>query len=261
MTTLPNPPIIEAIFELRWGAPKDNSQNLLIFSENENQFFIGQFKSTVADNGFGVVERVNKFAPTLLPHSISFRFRKEKSSWPCYQIGQGIFTANQAKENYDWKPFKKSIIDGLELLDKGHPDGISNLNPIGVELKYLDAYVHDNQKDPIEFLSESFNIDLKALINESFLEDQYFKKEPKGLNIAFNLETVNPKGIFIFNINQGIINGEPGFLAEIISRSTDKDMPSLDKENISNWLEKSHDLQRHAFNTLVNKAFAKGFNK
>jgi len=44
-------------------------------------------------------------------------------------------------------------------------------------------------------------------------------------------------------------------------RSTDDSKPNFDMESLSVWLEEAHNIQRHAFKTLINPAFARSFNE
>ena len=260
MVTIPNAPLVEAIFELRWGNPDSEDPIKITFKPDETSFFVGQFKATASGKDFGHVERVNPL-PVPFPHIVLHRFRKAPDIWPCYQIGLGIFTANQTNDNYDWKPFKNTIMEGLDVLDKSLPDGLSNMNPLVVELKYIDAYLYDNDINPMEYLKETFNINLLNLFDKSFLKkDLFVDKSDKGINLSFQLDTLDPKGKFIFNLGLGTSNAKPAFIVNIRHRSSDDDIiqkGTAFKKYISKWLEKSHDLQKHAFKTLVNRGHVK----
>jgi len=255
MDSIANPPLIEAIAEIRWG--KVQSNNNIEFSEKEAQFFMGQFKAIAAQNGFSYFERINKPLPDFFPHSVTFRFRKKENSWPCFQIGLGIFTINQFVDGYNWESFKKAILSGIDLLDKGHPDSLTGLNAIGVELRYRDGYVYENKHDALAFLKKAFNIELGMLkgdfINSSLIED-----ELTGAGLVLSFRTKTPPGILIFDLKQGVINGQKGFIGDTIIRSMDKDAPKLNIPNLTDWFENSHNLQKHAFKTLLNPAYIKG---
>jgi len=250
------PPLIEAIAEVRWGKIDDKG-NVLEFPENEKQFFIGQFKAIASQKDFNYIERINKALPDLFPHAVTFRFRKEENTWPCYQIGYGIFTVNQIIDGYKWETFKEDIIFGLDLLDKGHPDGLGSLFPLGVELRYQDGYIYEEKYEPENFLKKAFKVEL-GLLSKDFKSPELFEQELQGIITAFKLRTIKPSGILIFELKQGLINGQKGFIADTIVRSTGNDAPEFTVKNLSDWFEQSHDLQRHAFKNLLNPAYMEG---
>ena len=53
--------------------------------------------------------------------------------------------------------FKKSILEGLEMLNDGHPKGLAGLAPLGVELKYQDGFRLGPDESPSTFLKEKLN--------------------------------------------------------------------------------------------------------
>ncbi len=139
METLAKPPLIEAIFEFCWGqqmpAPGGTE---LEFKDEDTSFFTGQFRSVAAKAGYSICEAVpSPFPSAQVPHVPTYRFRKEENKWPCYQLGLGIFTANQVNDGYSWKTFREAISEGLRLLDKGHPLGLRKLPGLGVSLRYI----------------------------------------------------------------------------------------------------------------------------
>ena len=82
-------PLIEAIFEIRWGR-KD--QNSFEYSNNEQSLFPGQISAHASNEGFTEVESFN-FGPApsraLIPQRITHRFRVGPNTWPCIQLGLG----------------------------------------------------------------------------------------------------------------------------------------------------------------------------
>ncbi len=121
MATLSEAPLIESIIEIRWGEHKiePNKPVEFKFSAEDTDFFPGQFHSIANSYGFVFVERINKDVPPFIPHVVRYRFRRTEGTWPCYQIGLGIFTVNQVNEGYNWGTFKKDILTGLEMLERG----------------------------------------------------------------------------------------------------------------------------------------------
>jgi uncharacterized protein (TIGR04255 family) len=259
MATLPNAPLVEAWFQLRWGKVKKGSSGSQEFEMpiEDTDFFPGQFREVAVTEGFSCVERINPHVRIPIPHVITYRFRRAENDWPCYQIGLGIFTVNQVNEGYEWKKFKEDVLKGLTILNKGHPLGLEKLNTMGVQLQYRDGFVFNEGEEPLGFLSKNFTIGFMP--PGEFLAFDSIKNDMTGIRIAFNLTTVHPEGSLVLEIQQGTINAQPGIIMDMIVRSSDDQMPSLQPESISNWLEESHKIQRHAFRTLINPAFARTF--
>ena len=258
MTTLKEAPLIEAIFEIRWGKYilQPNKPIEFHFSPEDTDFFPGQFRSEANSNGFAVIEHVNPDYP-LLPHIVKYRFRRKENTWPCYQVGLGVMTVNQLNEGYDWGVFKKDILTGLEMLEKGHPFGLEKLPSSGIELRYHDGFFLEEGETPSQFLNNKLNIVFSP--HEGFLKSPNLEKNLQGNKLTFSVKSIRPKGLVIINLVESLINGRPGFVMETIVRSPDESKPIYQKDVLSEWLDEAHDLQKHAFNTLIEPTYFKSF--
>jgi len=260
MTILANAPLIEAIFEIRWGNfktdPVSKGQELF-FSRDEIDFFFGKFRTIAESAGFSHIERVIPEDAPPFPHVVCFRFRKSPNTWPCYQIGLGVFTTNQVNDGYEWEVFKQDILNGIDFLDRGHPIGLEKLPLIRMELRYRDGFLFKEGDSPIDFLNKNMEIELN--IPNDFIESEFISYPISGTKLSFSLQTVKPNGAIIINLNQGTINAQPGFILDAITRCTKKDITKLSGSFIKNWLEETHEIQRHAFSKLINPIFARSF--
>lgn len=259
MPVLSSAPLIEAIFELRWGNVIRSSSGgvELQYSEEERDFFQGKFHGLMEEKGFVVVEPKNSEIPDVIPHVIKHLFRTEPNLWPCYQTGLGIFTANQVNDGYEWNGFNKSILEGLEVLDKSHPLGLGGLPGIGVELRYQDGFFLEDGETPEKFLKNKMEISFN--LPEDFLSLPDINNELKGNSVECTLDIHDPAGVIIIKLQQSIINGRPGFVMNTIVRSSDNMKPDFSLTALSAWLDKAHDVQKHAFRTLINKNYAGTF--
>lgn len=248
MSRLSQAPLIEAIFEVRWGSFVQKDPKTVTFDCPEDQtFFPGRFSASASQQGFTFVEKIND-AP--LPHVIQHRFRKEPNTWPCYQIGMGVFTVNQLNEGYDWESYKEDILTGVKLLRQSSEKEII---PQYVELRYQDAFPLEKSETPTEFLANKLNFGFNP--PEDFLGSQYLTGKPKGHHIAFHIDTVLPKGALIFVLQEAIVNGKPGFVMDTMMRSPSQRLG----KTLETWLEQAHDTQRHAFRTLIKPAYLRSF--
>lgn len=257
MSTLSQAPLIEAIFEIRWGRVKDKSPTLIAFefSEADRVFFIGRFHGVAKDRGYTTVEAIN---PGLggVPHIVTHRFRKAPNTWPCYQVGVGVMTANQVNEGYTWPTFKAVILDGISMLDSAHPDGIAGLPPIGMELKYQDGFVLNPGEEPTGFLREKLNFNF-SVPPDLLSDNRVAIPSPKATTLGFELALEDPKGSLSVAINSALINGKNGLVMETTVRTADALFNTYDRSSIDNWLERVHDVQKMAFKAFINPAYMK----
>jgi uncharacterized protein (TIGR04255 family) len=257
MSTLSKAPLIEAIFELRWAKIlRDDTGIHYNFSPAETEILPGQFLSEAKKENFIHYERVNPEAPPF-PHAPSHRYRREPNTWPCFQIGPGIFTANQVNDGYSWASYKETILKGLGLLNKAHPDGLENLPGIGVELCYRDGLLFEKGESASQFLKNKLNIGFSQPVE--FLRSALLSSELEGNKLSFSTQLKKPEGILVINLAQGLINGRPGFVLDTVVRSTDQKRPEFLIDSLSDWLEDAHQIQKHAFETLINPELHKAF--
>ena len=99
MSRLPNAPLLEVIFELRWQIKEKEELN-------KYQFLIGDLYSSIKENYPSRESLVPPQVPTdILINNPFHRFRKGKNEYPLVQIGPGVLTLNTTDDNYFWKDF------------------------------------------------------------------------------------------------------------------------------------------------------------
>ena len=99
MSVLENAPLIEAIFELRWG---ELSPGNFSYTDEESSMLPLHISIAASKHGFDFIETQSN---PPFPFFVTHRFRKSENSWPCIQLGTGIFTVNQVNDNYNWEEF------------------------------------------------------------------------------------------------------------------------------------------------------------
>lgn len=252
-------PLVEVITELRWGRATRTPDGKIsfTFSEDDTTFFVGKFHSVAKERGFSTVERANVFLQGA-PHVVTHRFRNAPNTWPCYQVGIGTMTMNQVNEGYKWESYKQTVLSGLEMLDKAHPSGLEKLPRIGVDLKYQDGFLFEENETPGEFLQKKLNfgfeIPQQVLTNEAL-------RSPKvtANNIGFELALQKPLGILAVSLNQVLLHNKPAFLMETSVRSIESMCPEFTRKAMEAWLEEAHNVQRMAFQSFINSAYMKSF--
>jgi len=252
MARLAQAPLLEAIFELRWGLVKKETNEIkLAFSPEESKFFPGQFRSLATSKGYSHMEAVNQ---PPFPHMINYRFRKAPNTWPCIQMGTGIITTNQVNDGYEWKTFKADVISTVEIFDKAHPNHLKGINPLYIELRYHDGFTLGDNETPSQFLNDKLNFGFNP--PDNFLNSPFLTGQVTGHSVSFQIETMKPKGVLIFAIDEADINGKKGFIMQTVMRS---EPAKLSKKWLLEWLEEAHTTQKHAFSTLIKPELMEAF--
>lgn len=261
MPSLPNAPLIETIFELRWGQPIESAGQpaSFAFGEDDSEFFAGEFYRVARAEGFTTVERPNP--PGLsFPHLVTHRFRRAPDTWPCYQIGLGLFTANQVNDGYAWSDFKTVILDGLRLLDRGHPHGLISLPPFWVELRYRDGFRLAPTETPVDFIANKLTMRVQP--PPEFLSHKAIERTTLApTRVSLEIGATNPRATIIVDLMKAQIQNDSGFVMDTIVRSMPPYCPPFEFGALNTWLDAAHDLQKHAFETLIAPEFAASFQQ
>jgi uncharacterized protein (TIGR04255 family) len=255
MGKIQNSPLIEAIFELRWG---EIQKGRFQYKKDETDFFPGIFSQSVKEIGFEFSEQVNYEQGKLsLPYEVKHRFRKSENTWPCFQIGLGVFTANQLgnlsldapeEDEYDWDDFKPVIESGLNALDQSYPSGIKSLIHPQAVLRYQDAFILDSNESLESFVSNKIKAEIH--ISNVFTDQPNISDNSKNIRLEFVYETSRPEGIITITVSSAQINGKRGVVIETTVASDIAD-ESRSLGDLIDWCEEAHDLQRHTFETLI----------
>lgn len=256
METLTIAPLIEVIFELRWGEVLKSSANKALeihFTSHDKDLFPGKFHNLAESKGFTTFEEVNTGLPVAIPHTVTRRYRKSPNKWPCYQTGLGIFTVNQTNEGYKWGDFKQDALKGLEMLNKANSIDVDNFPAIGAELRYQDGFFLEEGETPHQFLKKKIALEFST--PSALLENEYLGPIIKGNSIEFYLDIMRPIGVLIFSLKQALINGQEGFVMETIVRSADKNTPKFGVVSLGEWLEDAHNIQKHVFRTMIDPRY------
>lgn len=252
MPNIPNAPLIEAIFELRWGKLSNNSFQY----SNEETLFAGKVSSSAASLGYEYLEHLTQpnQPPISLPHNVTHRFRRDKDHWPCFQVGLGIFTANQIDRGYEWEEFLRAIKTGLDIVTNADKNHLSNVrDTLQFVLRYQDGFETDGNKNTIGYLKDHFNMTIE--LPPTFLQESRIEVANSQINSRVILGTTEPVGNIEIGVINATIRNRPGILMEttVVSRATET-VDSLTIESIAQWADQAHELQRHSFKELIDKS-------
>ena len=244
---LKNKPLVEAIFELRWGL-QEQSQGVKI--DPHYKILIGTIYDRVRSEYPFHEQLLTATVPDeIAGYIVQHRFRKDKDSWPLIQVGPGIITLNDT-DGYIWEDFKKRISHVVDTLFKVYPDAENSLKINDVLLRYIDAVDFDYNKDDIfAFLNGKMKIDIK--IYEKLFEDiGRVSNLPLGFDLRFSFHSLEPKGAMYLKFFRGKRKDIDTLMWETMVRSAGEDVPKI-KGEIDTWVKKAHELTDDWFFKII----------
>lgn len=233
MSKLPKAPLLEVIFEVKWDIL--NNDDLVDF-----QYQHGDLYSKLKKN--------YSFRENLMPPEIPFevlkgvpvyRFRKDKNSYPLIQIGPGLLSLNTTDDTYFWEKYKGEIDSLIKNFTDVYPK-FSELKLVPV-LTYIDFFEINENQNTIEFINKNLHINLQ----QSFIDDK--KNNVQDINLIFNYSVGNDT--LSLNLRNGNINNQKKGLVLQTTIIGEKGIYTID--NISTWLENSHEFSSEIFKNLT----------
>ncbi len=232
MSRLPNAPLVEVVFELRWQI--QDKSDLLSF-----QYLFGDLYSELK-NKYPVRESLT---PPEIPLDVFinqpiYRYRIEKEKYPLYQIGPGILTVNTIDEVYFWDDFYKSSEEILDtFIGIGSFDKELKFKP---SLLYFDFFPFDFSSDNVhDFLNEKFNITFK----QNFMDESI----PTNLNLGFYYKT--KIGDIATTFQKGKNNKKNDGI--VLRTKIDGLSYKLNKNDLLKWINDAHKLSSQSFKELT----------
>lgn len=250
-----HPPLVEAIFELRWelegepqsGRLKDPSYPMLygrLYEQFKKEFPFTEDLPSVRAH------------PETAPYVPRHRFRKEKNGYPLVQMGPGILTVNEAV-GYSWSGFKQTILRFVQAIQELYSHEVFPLNFIKSEIRYVNALRFDpSRENPLAFLAEKLHT--KVQLDPQVFEQNQIEDRPTGvsLNLAYTLQ--KPISHLTISTNLGQIDQQPAYILQTLIQSFGETVPA-DADTFSSWLQEGHDVAENCFRSLCKGALMETF--
>lgn len=238
-----NPPLLEAIFELRWELQVDRQSGRM--RDPSYPVMYGRIYERL-QSSFPFVEDLssNQVHPEANPYVVRHRLRKQKEGYPLIQIGPGIITVNETMK-YSWTSFRDTILNVVEMIEELYPAHISPLNFIKAEIRYLNGIAFEPKNETaLVFLRDKLNIGIH--LDSDLFEMNEIKNDPEGmsLNLAYPLN--KPVGSLLVGTQMGQIQEKPAFLIQSVIQSVGEVVPQ-DKESFQPWLSSAHCVAENCF--------------
>lgn len=250
---LRNPPLIEAIFELRWELEEKANGSLY---DPYTKILPGKLLAKI-ESEYPFYEELPtaEMPDEILAYIVKYRFRKDKTSWPLVQLGSGIITLNDT-ENYEWGVFFEKITQLIESFLEVHPkknDLIFN----EISLRYVDALPFNFERDNVlEFLKDNLNI--VSEIPNGLLEDLGISNYPQSVNLYYSFPLSKPIGNLNVRFGRGKTNDQDSLVWETVVELNDLEQIG-DKDSILKWVEEAHTLTHNWFFKLVDTELLEEF--
>lgn len=243
MSKLPNAPLVEVIFEIRWDSADkvslDKFQLLLgsMYSELKNDF------PTVIHLRPDPAIPFNAFVgmPT---HRFS-----SVNGYPMYQLGPGIMSVNMTNEDYVWENFIETIKKIVSVFEK-----LSELQgqDITIALKYLDFFkCNFSEINLTEYIKNNFHLNVEA----PYLDDAPAK--------TFSFATTRriETGAFTMTMNTGYNNINGTQIEGIITESNISEKVPFESLNsyIISELPKAHEFLGKFFKQMTEGSLYNSF--
>lgn len=242
MSKLPNAPLLEVIFELKWDIT--SKADVVDF-----QYLHGDLYASLKSK----YTHRESLLPPEVPLDIVkgtpvFRFRESRGSYPLVQIGPGIISLNTVDNKYFWNQFRDESNEILNLLNEIYPK-FSKLN-LSPALTYLDFFEYDkNEDNPLNFINSNFQLSLKDVFMNSTDAKMH------DVNFTFNYKV--DENTVSMNLRNGKINNEKEGL--ILQTKIIGVKEQYNTYKLKEWLNNAHDLSSNMFKSLTSGKLYESF--
>lgn len=254
---LPNKPLIEAIFELRWALKKSGP----MAADPGFQLFQGRYYERVRDDyPFAVNLPASEVPEHLTAHTVRLQFRPAEDQWPVTQVGPGILTVNDTA-GYRWESFLPCLKKAISALYQAYPTNLSELKPTQASLRYINVLDFDPEKSEVPVLAYLRDSLHTTIVPEPLLfNGSKGAGSPKGLTLNLMYELEEPKALAGINMTIGQANTKPALIFEIVVHTAPGSAPQSE-EAFEDWLTAAHRIVDKWFFALVRGQLLEGFEK
>ncbi|MFP4620199.1 MAG: TIGR04255 family protein [Bacteroidales bacterium] len=243
MSKLPNAPLLEVIFELRWQS--NNPEDL-----KKAQYIHGDLYSSLKEK-YPVRESL---VPPEVPLEVLLnkpvhRFRADPNNYPLYQVGPGLLTLNTTDEIYYWEDFYNKANELLEAFINISPfDQKKDFYP---NLIYYDFFKFDFERNNVnKYISDNFNIKFE----QHFLN---VDANPNNINIGFYYRITLGDIAIMFRRGKNK-KDEDGI---VVQTKLHGKAYKLEKDSLLSWLSEAHEFCSEAFKKLISGPLYESFKR
>ena len=260
---LPNAPLAEVVFELRWALVGPSELPLQLHTDPGFLPALDAFSSEAAKLGFSTKQDMSS-GPQIVAHAIARRFYVgAEQPFPLLQLGPGIFASNQSSD-YDWPSFKQQTIKGVRALLNAYPVLPSYpLTPTHLELRYIDVFDRSllATTDFIKFTRLGTNLEINL---PEFFESEIFEPSLSGRFVC--RVPVRGQKATLFSVDLASASRKKDDIVRLESKvvSIGEGVPSAKAhppflKALDRWLEDAHNVTSPFFQKFVTEKLMSRF--
>src|SRR5690606_2015036 len=157
MSKLPNAPLNEVIFEIRWPLQMTDQGYMV----DEGFELASGRLSILVEEDFPINRRVKsaELPEQFFPYQVIHQYWKGEQKWPVLQLGPGVFTSNNTYKFYYWKDNLNLIKKRIKWLMQAYRD---NVNIVFAGLNYIAMKETEKYGDVdsvwISFIAKNLNV-------------------------------------------------------------------------------------------------------
>ncbi|HSX26227.1 MAG TPA: TIGR04255 family protein [Chlamydiales bacterium] len=250
-----HPPMVEAIFELRWELIADQQTGRM--RDPSYPMMYGRLYERLKKD-FSIVEDLpsTQAHPEATPFVPRHRLRKEKNGYPLIQVGPGIITVNDSKD-YSWSEYRSLVLRLIESVIELFPADEVPLNFIKAELRYVNGIRFDlARENPLDFLAAKLH--MKVEVDPELFTLNELHERPSAVNLNLTYALQKPVGSLGVSFNLGQVDGKPAYIYQALIQSFGEIVP-MDRESFSPWLQEAHDVAENCFMTFCKGSLMEKF--
>ncbi len=115
----------------------------------------------------------------------------------------------------------------------------------------MDSFPKSEQNELGELVFFDQNLRIGLTLPEKLTESDLLSREFTAPVISLETDTNNPAGKLSMTVKKAVINGQTGFLLDIITRSDDEQLPDLEHDAILTWVDQAKKVQRLVFDSII----------
>ena len=253
---LPNAPLVEVVFELRWALWGSPGIPAPFRSDPGVLPLLHAFTTAAEQLGFVTKLDMSRVEETGA-YGVIRRYKKgEALNFPLLQIGVGIFAANEGP-TYQWTQYKALVLSGVKAVLESYPNLPSfPLQPSYLELRYVDMFddVLLNTAELTEFLSRGTTARMSA---PPFLMDGELFEGPTDARVVLGRRVKEWKATnFLVDCATGLREGQRGIRLETKVVTQQPGVPILRAsgqflDETERWLDFAHGFTSPFFREFV----------
>jgi uncharacterized protein (TIGR04255 family) len=249
---LPNKPLIEALFELRWKADEDPRRKGIV-----SNILLGKYYDRIRKTYPVPEELPAAMVPEeMVPYIVRHRFRAAEKQWPLTQLGLGILTINES-EKYTWDTFRPRIEEALHAFHDSFPTDIIPLTTTQLELRYINFLSFDVSGGGFtQFLRDKLHINIS--VDDALFGGRHDASSETDLSFSIAFKLAKPVSVGTMSFGCGENDKKPGILWQIIVRTQAGSVPQTAEDTVQ-WANDAHDVVEHWFFKLSRGELLRSF--